>query len=413
MNVGWDKRAERAPAHHSGAGGPAVASSLVPPYKQRKEHLPDWPPTATWETLRLRDELLRKLRALFQERGFVEVDTPLLSADVVVDRHLEPFVVDVPCRGTSRRMWLQTSPEFAMKRLLAAGSGPIFQVTHAFRQAEQGPRHNPEFTMVEWYRPGDDMAAGMQLLNELGDALFGRGLAETITYQAAFEQYAGIDPHSAHAPVLREVAIQRGVVVPGSMTSDDRDAWLDLLLVELVEPHLGIGRPVILYDYPASQAALARIRPGPAAVAERFELYVDGIELANGYHELLDAGVLRQRNRESNRHRLAHGHAALPEESRLLAAMEAGLPACAGVAMGFDRVVMLAAGARHRRSHCVSLRPRLSQTSTDRAAIRHSGFVILSSFGLRHSFVIRASSFVIALLTRPRQLLLAHTCDVA
>ncbi|HET6880482.1 MAG TPA: EF-P lysine aminoacylase EpmA [Pirellulales bacterium] len=304
-----------------------------------------WRPTATWEMLRLRDELLRKLRAFFHERGFVEIETPLLSADVVVDRHLEPFAVDMPCGGTSRRMWLQTSPEFAMKRLLAAGSGPIFQVTHAFRQSERGPRHNPEFTMVEWYRPGDNMAAGVQLLSELGDALLGRGLAETMTYQAAFRQYTGIDPHAATAPALREVANQRGGEVPDSMTSDDRDAWLDLLLVELVEPNLGLGKPVILYDYPASQAALAKVRPGPPAVAERFELYVDGIELANGYHELLDAGILRERNRENNRHRRAQGQAPLPEESRLLAAMEAGLPACAGVAMGFDRVVMLVAGA--------------------------------------------------------------------
>lgn len=304
-----------------------------------------WRPTADWQTLRLRDDLLRKLRAFFHERGLIEVETPLLSADVVVDRHLEPFPVDVPSGADMRRMWLQTSPEFAMKRLLAAGGGPMFQVSHAFRQQEQGPRHNPEFTLVEWYRPGDDMHSGMQLLSELGHALLGRGPAETMTYQAAFERHAGIDPHTADMAGLAEIARERRITVPESMDAGDRDAWLDLLLVELVERWLGRDGPVILHDYPASQAALARIRPGPPAVAERFELYVDGIELANGYHELLDADALRQRNRENNQHRVSQGKPALPEESRLLAAMDAGLPGCAGVALGFDRVVILAARA--------------------------------------------------------------------
>lgn len=307
-------------------------------------HLSDWRPTAAWQTLALRDQLLRRLRSFFHQRGFIEVETPLVSADVVVDRHLEPFAVDVPHGGCSLRRWLQTSPEFAMKRLLAAGYGAMFQVTRAFRREEQGPRHNPEFTIVEWYRPGDGLGAGMQLLSELGEALLRRGLAEAISYQEAFERHAGINPHAAEVAALSEVARRRGVRTPESLALDDRDAWLDVLLVELVEPQLGRGRPAILHDYPASQAALARVRPGPPAVAERFELYVDGMELANGYHELLDATVLRARNRENNAYRLQHGGEALPEESRLLAAMEAGLPSCAGVAMGFDRVCMLAAG---------------------------------------------------------------------
>lgn len=307
----------------------------------------DFRPTANWPALRLRDSLLRKLRAFFHERGFIEVETPMLSADVVVDQHLEPFAVEVPSSSAgARRMWLQTSPEFAMKRLMAAGGEAIFQVTHAFRQEEQGPLHNPEFTMVEWYRRGDGLPEGMQLLAELADALLGRGPAETMSYQQAFERCAGINPHTALTADMAEVSRRRGVIVPDSLSAGDRDAWLDLLLVELVEPHLGRERPLILYDYPASQAALARVRPGPPPVAERFELYVDGIELANGYHELLDAEVLRQRNRENNRLRQARGKPALPEESRLLAAMDSGLPACTGVAMGFDRVVMLAAGAK-------------------------------------------------------------------
>ncbi|HVA46051.1 MAG TPA: EF-P lysine aminoacylase EpmA [Pirellulales bacterium] len=304
----------------------------------------DFLPTASWPVLRLRDALLRKLRSFFHDRGFIEVDTPLLSADVVVDRHLEPFGVDVPCGAGRRRMWLQTSPEFAMKRLLATGGGAIFQVTHAFRQEEQGPLHNPEFTMVEWYRRGDGLSEGMQLLGDLADALLARGPADQISYQAAFERYAGIEPHSATIAALADVARRRGVPVPQSL-GDDRDAWLDLLLVELLQPHLGRERPAIVYDYPASQAALACVRTGPPEIAERFELYIDGLELANGYHELLDAEVLRRRNCENNRRRVAAGKLALPEESRLLSAMESGLPACCGVALGFDRVVMLAAQA--------------------------------------------------------------------
>ena len=304
----------------------------------------DFLPTASWPALRLRDELLRKLRAFFHQRGFIEVDTPLLSADVVVDRHLEPFAVEVPAGGGTRRMWLQTSPEFAMKRLLAAGGEAIFQVTHAFRQEERGPLHNPEFTMVEWYRRGDGLQEGMELLGQVSDALLARGPAELMSYQAAFERYAEIEPHGASVAAMAEAAKQHGVSAPESL-GDDRDAWHDLLLVELVQPNLGRNGPVIVHDYPASQSALARVRMGPPDVAERFELYIDGLELANGYHELLDPDVLRRRNRENNELRLANGKSALPVESRLLAAMESGLPGCAGVAMGFDRVVMLAAKA--------------------------------------------------------------------
>jgi lysyl-tRNA synthetase class 2 len=302
-------------------------------------------PTASWPVLRLRAELLRTLRDFFHRRGFLEVETPLLSADVVVDRHLEPFPVDLPSGVGTRRMWLQTSPEFAMKRLLAAGGEAIYQVTRAFRQAEQGPRHNSEFTIVEWYRRGDGLDEGMRFLGELCAALLGLGPAERLSYQAAFEQHTGVNPHTSGAARLEEVTRSRGLSVPASLDVADRDAWLDLLLVELVEPHLGQRRPVILYDYPATQSALARVRPGPPPVAERFELYVRGTELANGYYELLDAAVLRERNRTNNAARRKQGKPALPEESRLLAAMDHGLPACAGVALGFDRVVMLAAGS--------------------------------------------------------------------
>ncbi len=301
----------------------------------------DFRPTASWERLRLRAGLLRRVREFFDCRGFLEVETPILSADTVVDRHLDPF----PVMAGGRPFWLQTSPEFGMKRLLAAGGRAIYQVTRAFRRDEQGPLHNPEFTMVEWYRVGDGLAEGVQLLSDLCESLLGRGPAERITYRQAFERHVGLDPHTADAETIGCAVRDAGIAAPESLAPNDRDGWLDLLLVERVQPHLGLGRPTIVFDYPASQAALAQVRAGPTPVAERFELYVSGIELANGYHELVDPAVLRARNAENSALRRADGKEPLPEESRLLAAMEAGLPAATGVALGFDRVVMLAAGA--------------------------------------------------------------------
>jgi elongation factor P--(R)-beta-lysine ligase len=333
----------------------------------------DFRPTASWKHLQLRAQLLRRLREFFDSRGFLEVQTPVLSADSVVDRNIDPFWIELVGDGQAARMaehkthvftanshisqaasfasrrWLQTSPEFAMKRLLAAGAGPIYEVARVFRQDEIGPLHNPEFTLIEWYRPGDTLEQGMQLTSDLCETLLQRGPCERISYAEAFAKYVGIDPHCAEGPKLAEITKQLGIDAPESMPLGDRDNWLDLLLVERIQPHLGVERPVLLYDYPASQAALARVRkesPEKPAVAERFELYIHGIELANGYHELLDADELRRRNATINQQRCADGKSLLPEKSRLLDAMDAGLPASVGVAMGFDRVAMLAAGAK-------------------------------------------------------------------
>ena len=307
-------------------------------------------PAATWEILRLRADLLQRVRAFFAERDFLEVETPVLSADVVVDRHLDPLSVvlpDDPRRpDVGRRLWLQTSPEFHMKRLLAAGAGPIFQIARVFRAGECGARHNPEFTLVEWYEPGVAYEGGMTTLADFAVAILDRRPAERVSYADAVARTIGLDPHTVTSAELVDAARRLQIAAPDSLSPDDRDGWLELLLGQCVEPHLGVGRPTILFDYPASQAALAQVRPGPPPVAERFELYVDGIELANGYHELLDPAVLRERNRATNRQRAADGKPKLPEESRLLDAMDAGLPPATGTALGFDRLVMLVAGAR-------------------------------------------------------------------
>ena len=309
----------------------------------------DFRPTASWDKLRFRAELLKRLRAFFNDRDFLEVETPLLSADSVIDRHLDPIPVTLFHDATSpeagRRMWLQTSPEFGMKRLLAAGVERIYQVTRAFRGGERGAMHNPEFTIVEWYRVGDTMQEGIDLLTDLAKQMLKAETVETISYRDAFVRFTDVNPHVAAVEELVDAAAKGGVEPPAGMRSDDRDEWLNLLLAKLVEPHLGVRCPQIVFDYPASQAALARIRKGDPPVAERFELYVNGVELANGYHELLDAEVLRQRNASTNLQRSHDQKYTLPEESRLLEAMEAGLPDCVGVALGFDRLAMIAAGA--------------------------------------------------------------------
>jgi len=309
----------------------------------------DYLPAATLENLGLRARLLAKARDFFAAHGLLEVETPILSADVTVDRHLDPMSTilanDPRKHQAGRTLWLQTSPEFGMKRLLAAGATAIYQITRAFRNSEVGPLHNPEFTIVEWYRVGDDMAAGMALLSEFAEAILGTAPVESISYAEAFERFLEINPHAESCAALADRAIASGVSVPDSLVSDC-DGLLELLLTECIQPQLGQTVPAILYDYPVSQAALARVRDGQPPVAERFELYFRGLELANGYHELLDPAELRRRISAANLARMDDGKPQLPAESRLLKAMEAGLPPSTGVALGFDRLVMLAAGAK-------------------------------------------------------------------
>jgi len=309
----------------------------------------DYLPIASNKLLEARGSLLARVRDFFARRQFVEVETPILSAEIVVDRHLDPLTTTLyldaraPERGPT--MYLQTSPEFAMKRLLAAGMTAIYQITRAFRAGEVGPLHNPEFTMVEWYRVRDGYAEGRQLLADFFEHFYQSGVARERTYADAFLEHVGVDPHRATLQELAGAANAHRVVAPASL-GEDRDAWLELLFTERVQPKLGRPGATIIYDYPATQAALAKVREGNPPVAERFEMFYQGVELANGYHELTDAAALRARNQAQNAARLRDGKRALPEESRLLAAMDAGLPAGCGVALGFDRAVMLAAGAQ-------------------------------------------------------------------
>jgi len=300
----------------------------------------DWQPTAPFGTLRLRAELLTRIRGFFDSRGVLEVETPVLGHRAVTDPYIESI--------RAGDLFLQTSPEYAMKRLLAAGSGPIFQICKAFRAGESGSRHNPEFTMLEWYRPGFDHHDLMDEVDLLLKDVVGTGDAERVTYEALFQRHVGANPHGADAAELERAASALGVSVASS-SSFSREDWLNLLMAQVIEPQLGEKAPVFVYDYPVDLAALARIRPVEPPVAERFEVYFRGTELANGYHELTDAREQRERFRRDLEKRRALGVDDVEPDERLLAALEAGVPASAGVALGLDRLVMVAASARSLR----------------------------------------------------------------
>ena len=299
--------------------------------------------------LRLRAELLARTRAFFAARDVLEVETPMLSVAATTDPHLASFATQYSGPGSchGQPFYLHTSPEFPMKRLLAAGSGCIYQIARVFRDGEAGRRHNPEFTLLEWYRAGFDHHQLMNEVAELASVLLADRVPlakpEWRSYRELFARL-GLDPHRVTVAELTACAERCRVPVPPGMPLEDTDPWLDLLLTHCIEPHLGQGRLCFVYDYPASQAALARLRPGDPPVGERFELYLNGIELANGFHELGDAVEQRRRFAAENAARRAQGLPVMPIDENLLAALETGLPDCAGVALGFDRLVMLAAG---------------------------------------------------------------------
>lgn len=308
---------------------------------------PDWAPTASLSRLRLRASLLASLRGFFAARGVLEVETPALVNAPVTDVNLDSAQATVG----DAALFLHTSPEYAMKRLLAAGSGDIYQTCHVVRGGERGRLHNPEFTMLEWYRTGFSMA---QLIGETADLLnqlmqaAGQPARPLLTrrYREAFLEHVGLDPFEAGIDTLVELAVQAGLA-RGTAGELSRDALLDLLVGTRLGPALGQGHWFALTHYPASQAALARLDPADPRLALRFEIYADGIELANGFEELASSQEQASRFAADNAERARRGLPVRAADARLLAALERGLPACSGVALGFDRTVMVAAGA-HR-----------------------------------------------------------------
>lgn len=323
-----------------------------------------WQPSASLEDLRQRANLIRVLREHFWQRGFWEVETPLLSRDTVVDRHLDPPSVTPESLGLGQHLpgawYLQTSPEFGMKRLLAAGAGRIFQIGKAFRGGESGALHNPEFTMLEWYDPQADYESGMRFLEELASCFFNVAGCQRLSYEeawcAAISETLGTSRESGErflredSVYLRSLTTRLMGMTQAQVQQLDHDSLLIALWSELVEPNLGKHTPALIYDWPASQAALARTRWSAGwEVAERFELYYHGVELANGYHELVDPEVLRERAKTNNQLRLRDGRQLLPEESRLAQAMQQRPQFGAGVAAGVDRWVMLRLGRQSIR----------------------------------------------------------------
>ena len=304
----------------------------------------NWLPTGSIENLKKRSQILAKIRQFFAEHNVWEIETPLLGNSTATDPHIYSLTI-ARQEKDKPPIYLQTSPEFPMKRLLAAGSGSIYQITKAFRGEEKGRLHNTEFTMLEWYRVGFDHHQLMDEMDALLKCLLNTPAAERLTYTAAFKIHTGIDPLMAQTAEFENCAQQHGLTTAKNSDANDVDFWRHLLMSHLIEPQLGKDRPTFIFDFPASQAALARIRNDHPPVAERFEVYFRGIELANGYHELNDAKEQKKRFLADNERRRILNLPQIPLDEYLLAALAHGLPDCAGVALGVDRLIMLALNA--------------------------------------------------------------------
>ncbi len=311
-------------------------------------HPLDWRPLAEPEVLQARAQLYAGLRRFFADAGVMEVETPLASHGGLTDPALESWRTAWSAPAGLEALWLHTSPEFPMKRLLAAGSGPIYQICKVFRDGERGRRHHPEFTLLEWYRPGWELE---QLMAEVAALVCGAlgqpdRPVEILAYRDLFFSRLGLDPFRVQTAELQACAQAQAIAVAKDLDLD-RDGWLDLLLTHCLEAGLGRDRLTFIRDYPPSQAALARITPAPEPVAERFELYLEGLELANGFEELTDHGEQRRRFERDQDQRRDLGLKVPPLDERFLAALEAGLPASSGVALGLDRLLMVKIGASH------------------------------------------------------------------
>lgn len=306
----------------------------------------DWRPSGSLEAMRLRASLYAEIRGFFAARGVLEVETPVLSEAGNTEPNIDSFSTAFSGHrdaGAPRR-WLRTSPEYPLKRLLAAGIGDCYELGRVFRNGEAGGRHNPEFTMLEWYRVGWDhvrLADEAVALVQRALALVGRrAQVESTSYRDLFLRWVGVDPFLAADAQLRQPL--DGIGIDAQDLS--RDDWLDLLMTHRIQPGLAADRITVVHDWPATQCALARVRDGDPPVAERFELYLGRFELANGYHELTDAAEQRQRFERDCAVRAARGTVQPPVDERLLGALQSGMPDCAGVALGVERLLMALLG---------------------------------------------------------------------
>ncbi|MCX7392434.1 MAG: EF-P lysine aminoacylase EpmA [Planctomycetota bacterium] len=299
----------------------------------------DHGPSATIETLRLRASMTKRIRTFFDSLDFLEVDTPVLSREVLPETTIDPLAVPLPSLNESR--YLQASPEALMKRLLAAGSGPIYQFAHAFRLGERGMLHDIEFTMLEWYAPGWTLDRAAEVLDTLCQMTIGSSGVERISCRNAFLTHAGIDPFLASVEDFCRVAAHLQIQIPKSLEQSIGN-WFEIFLSEVVGPRLGHVRPVILEAWPVCHAAFAALSSDSPPTAQRFELFIQGIEVANGWQELVDPEHLLERIHEANQARVQDRRDSLPIPHRLIEAHRFGMPQALGVAIGFDRLVMLA-----------------------------------------------------------------------
>ena len=302
----------------------------------------NWRPTASLTNQQLRAKLYSEIRQFFAERGILEVETPLLSQHTVTDIHIESFQTTYYGQKEKRHYYLQTSPEYAMKRLLASGSGPIYQICKAFRNGETGSQHSPEFTLLEWYRPGFSYKDLMNEMDELLQHTLYTKKAVQKTYSELFLEHLSINPFQVSLKELQALAQQFSLV--NANNYKDYDTLLEFLFTHAIEPEIGFNQPSFVYDFPASQATLAKIHPQNSNTALRFELYIEGMECANGFEELTNAQEQHHRFKEDILKRQERGGVfEIRIDCHFLAALEAGLPSCAGVALGLDRLLMIKA----------------------------------------------------------------------
>lgn len=303
----------------------------------------NWQPSATLETLRFRAQLLSQIRKFFSARNVLEVETPLMCHTSVTDPFIESIPVSLRFSTQQRPLtyYLQTSPEYAMKRLLAAGSGAIYQICKAFRQGEVGRFHNPEFSMLEWYQPNYNHHQLMDEMDELLRCLLKCAPAIRYAYSDLFANFLNINVHDINCEQLKKIAQGCDLEIMGDITDDD--TWLQLLMDHIIETQLTSSTPVFIYDFPASQSALAKLNDVEPPTAARFEVYIHGIELANGFYELQNADEQRARFEKNLASRQALGAQPMLMDELFLAALTSGLPDCSGVALGIDRLLMIAA----------------------------------------------------------------------
>lgn len=302
---------------------------------------PTWHPSADILTLKQRANFIERIRNFFKERDVLEVETPTLSHATVTDPYIQSFSVIDQVADLGKVYYLQTSPEFAMKRLLAAGSGSIYQISKSFRHGEKGRLHNPEFTMLEWYRTDFDHHQLMDEIDLFLKEMLAISATERLSYAKLFEDYAGINPHHA---TVEELKLSARDINYASLPSTYKKDWLDLLFTHKIEPYLGQELPLLVYDFPKELAALSKIRHEDLPIASRFEVYFKGIEIANGFHELLDVEEQRDRFDKDNTFRKMNHMNEMPIDEFFLEALTCGLPPCSGVALGVDRLLMLALG---------------------------------------------------------------------